>query len=411
MTVRASETRTSVRAAVSLGSAARELGCPRRELEFAVQLGAVRSVGLGELALWGRPTVGRDQGAPAVPGASWQRRVLRSEVERLAADPCALRALRGRLRLVGTAQAAELLGISPGRFTRLARGGCVSPARFYVNRYRAIVWLYLAAELAEFAAGEPELSATRVPERLRAVMRTEADWRGRNWRARRVGQLLAHSSDPWSRAAVSAAVLSTDALAEAVPDPTERAYLRELDPPLSPVRAVAPAVCAVVDEVVTADDRDEVIWHQIGLATALEDARLTPPAAPPAIGEAAVLNSASERRALSVARPALASTRTGVDRRSDVCRAAPSRRATPAGPPPARPGTAWEFLARAAAARRAREAESPRRVTAPAARAAVGPRERTPGPHGPAAARRRPLGVDLSSRRPTGGAGGRVPPA
>ncbi|MBC3986856.1 hypothetical protein H8N01_30805 [Streptomyces sp. AC536] len=411
MTARAWETRTTVRATVSLGSAARELRCPRRELELAVQLGVMRSVGLGELAPWGRPAVSRDQRAPAVPGASWQRRVIRSEVERLAADPCALRALRGRLRLVGTARAAELLGISPGRFTRLARGGCVSPARFYVNRYRAVVWLYLAAELAEFASGEPELSATRVPERLRAMMRTEADWRGRNWRARRVRQLLAHSSDPWSRAAVSAAVLSTDALAEVVPDPTERACLRELDPPLSPVRAVAPAVCAVVDEVVTADDREEVIWHQIGLATALEDARPTSPAALPATGEAAVLASASERRALSAARPALASMRASGDRRSDVCRAAPSGPATPAGPPPARPGTAWEFLARAAAARRAREAESPRRVTSPAARAAVGTRERTPGPRGPVAARRRPGGADLSSRRPTGGAGGRVPPA
>ncbi|WEV29447.1 DUF6397 family protein [Streptomyces sp. 71268] len=411
MTVRAWEARTTARATVSLGSAARELRWPRRELELAVQLGVLRSVGLGELASWGRPVASRGQRAPAVPDASWQRRVFRSEVERLAADPCALRELRGRLRLVGTAGAAELLGISPGRFTRLARCGCVSPVRFYVNRYRAVVWLYLAAELVEFAAGEPELSAARTPERLRAVMRKEADWRGRNWRARRVGQLLAHSSDPWSRAAVSAAVLSTDALAEAVPDPTERAYLRELDPPLSPVRAVAPAVCAVVDEVVTADDRDEVIWHQIGLVTALEDARPTSPGAPPATGEAAAFHLRPEGRGLPAARPAPASTRASVDRRDGVCQAAPSRRATPSGPPPARPGTAWEFLARAAAARRAREAEHPRRVTAPAARAAVDARERTPGPRGPAATRRRPRGVDLSSRRPTGGAGGRVPPA
>ncbi len=270
MTVRAWQARTKARATVSLASAARELCWPRRKLELAVQLGVLRSVGLGELAPWGRPVASRGQRAPVVPGASWQRRVLRSEVERLAADPRALRESRGRLRLVGTAQAAELV---------------------------------------EFAAGEPQLSAACAPERLRAMMRTEADWRGRNWRARRVGQLLTHSSDPWSRAAVSAAVLSTDALADAVPDLAERAYLRELDPPLSPVRAVAPAVCAVVDEVVTADDRDEVIWHQIGLTTALEDARPAPPAAAPATGVAAAFRLTPKERGLPVARPAaLAST-------------------------------------------------------------------------------------------------------
>ncbi|MFE6775815.1 DUF6397 family protein [Streptomyces sp. NPDC057702] len=416
MSVRAEDGRTTTRATVSLGSAARELGWQRRELEFAVQLGAVRSVGLGEPAPWGRLDASGSL-PPAVPGASWQRRVLRAEIDRLAADPSARQMLRGRLRLVGTAEAAELLGISPGRFTRLARGGCVSPARFSVNRYRAVVWWYLAAELHEFAASEPGLGAPRAPERLRAMMRADVDWRGRNWRARRVGQLLAHSADPWSRAAVSAAVLSAEALAETVPAPAERAFLRELDPPLSPVRAVAPAVCAVVDTAVTADGRDEVIWHQIGLATALDDARVALRGSPQAAAVRQARDATSAARALpepptgpaDPAQPHHAGScreATPLGRRRGVSQLPPpGRRAVPPGTPAGRPGTAWEWLAHVAAARRARERGSLRRPAAPGKRGAVSAHERRP-----ARLTHDDGGADLSPRWP-GGAGGTTPPA
>ncbi|NEE44437.1 hypothetical protein G3M55_07410, partial [Streptomyces sp. SID8455] len=65
---------------------------------------------------------------------------------------------------------AALLGIAAARFTRLARAGCVSPVTFYLNRYRAVVWLYLADELASFAAREPELLAGRTPLGMRTML-------------------------------------------------------------------------------------------------------------------------------------------------------------------------------------------------------------------------------------------------
>lgn len=363
MTVRAWDAGSEVvGATVSLGSAARELGWQRKELEFAVQLGEVRSVGAGEMAPWNRPVMDGGPPEPVTPGASWRRRVVRAEIDRLTADPCAAAALRARLRLVGTGEAAELMGISPGRFARLARAGCVCPARFYVNRYRAVVWLYLARELTEYVAAEPEVSARRTPDRLRAMMCTGADWRGRNWRVRRVGQLLAHSADPWARAAVSAAVLSTEALVETVPDPAERSYLRELDPPLSPVRAIAPTVREVVDEVLTADGRDEVIWHQIGLAMALEDARSAPRAparagAPPRPTDAVAGGVSPTARATPLA---VATGAQPADARSNRVRPSSIRERTT---PQVLPGSVWEWLTHTATARRAKDAATPAGVT------------------------------------------------
>ncbi|WP_435852336.1 DUF6397 family protein [Streptomyces sparsogenes] len=120
---------------VAFARAARELGLKLSELELAVQLGEVRAVAVGAVG-----TVG-----------AMGRRVARAELLRVAAAEGFPGALRARLRVVGTAEGAELMGISPGRFTRLARGGFLTPVRFYVNRYRAVVWLYPAAELAAFA--------------------------------------------------------------------------------------------------------------------------------------------------------------------------------------------------------------------------------------------------------------------
>lgn len=421
---------TAFGATVSLGSAARELGWQRKELDLAVQLGEVRSVGAGETVPWRRPARSDHRCGPALPDASWRRRVSRAEVDLLVADPCAAEALRGRLRLVGTAEAADVLGISQGRFTRLARAGCVCPVRFSINRYHAVVWWYLAAELMAYAAAEPEVGAPRLPERLRSLLRTEADWRGRNWRVRRVGQLLAQSVDPWARAAVSAAVLDDEALGEAVPDPTERAYLREFDPPLSPVQPKAAALCEVVDRVTTADGRDEVIWHQIGLTTALEDVRMTRKAlaaqpsaahwpahqvpgsqAPPPIGATIVPRAELADRAAAtgvaklpgvanpsgVASPPGAGTPTVRDAQRKSPRTDPSHphptAATPEGPPrqgapQALPGSVWEWLTHTAVARRAREAPTAPRGTRTRAR---------PG-HG----ERRPPGVSrLPGRRPS----------
>ncbi|MFT2016263.1 DUF6397 family protein [Streptomyces sp. 796.1] len=424
MTVRAwGGDATAFGATVSIGSAARELGWQRKELDLAVQLGEVRSVGAGETVPWRRPARDDHRSGPALPGASWRRRVSRAEVDLLVADPCAAEALRGRLRLVGTAEAADVLSISPGRFTRLARAGCVCPVRFSINRYHAVVWWYLAVELVAYAAAEPEVSAPRLPERLRVLLRTEADWRGRNWRVRRVGQLLAQSADPWSRAAVSAAVLGDEALSEAVPDPAERAYLRELDPPLSPVQPKAAGLREVVDRVTTADGRDEVIWHQIGLTTALEDVRMTrkvpaapPPATHPPAHQIPGRQGPHPTAATLAPRAELAdrAAATGVARLSGVANppevaatARDTRResprtspvhphpaaATPQGPPrqatpQALPGSVWEWLTRTAVARRAREAPPVPR----------GPRTRARPGHG----ERRPSGVSRPpGRRPS----------
>ncbi|GLP64224.1 hypothetical protein TUSST3_08440 [Streptomyces sp. TUS-ST3] len=107
--------------------AARELGLKRSEFDLAVHLGRIRTV--------------PDEGGGG-------RHVPRSELDRLRATAGFPDALRQRLRLVGTTEGAEVMEIPVGRFTRLARLGLFSPVRFYLNRYRAVVWLYLADELA-----------------------------------------------------------------------------------------------------------------------------------------------------------------------------------------------------------------------------------------------------------------------
>ncbi|WTK99311.1 DUF6397 family protein [Streptomyces niveus] len=246
---------------LAAGRAAQELRLRRGEFELATQLGHVRTVG-GAL--------------------SGRRRVARGEVERLRRAAGFPDALRERVRTVGTAEGADLMDISPGRFTRLARAGYLVPVRFYLNRYRAVVWLYLAEELRAFASGEPGLLRGRLPRTPTGGSGTTAegaeekageDCRPRNWRGRRIGLLLHESDDRWERAAIVGSVLDPLQLAELVPDPYERASLNRLRPDLAPGRPGSEAGREAVQRLLTADDPDEISWHRSSLTALLADAR------------------------------------------------------------------------------------------------------------------------------------------
>ncbi|MFD4703028.1 DUF6397 family protein [Streptomyces niveus] len=248
---------------LAAGRAAQELRLRRGEFELATQLGHVRTVG-GAL--------------------SGRRRVARGEVERLRRAAGFPDALRERVRTVGTAEGADLMDISPGRFTRLARAGYLVPVRFYLNRYRAVVWLYLAEELRAFASGEPGLLTGRLPRTPTGGAGTTAegaeekagageDCRPRNWRGRRIGLLLHESDDRWERAAIVGSVLDPLQLAELVPDPYERASLNRLRPDLAPGRPGSEAGREAVQRLLTADDPDEISWHRSSLTALLADAR------------------------------------------------------------------------------------------------------------------------------------------
>ncbi|MFF4215066.1 DUF6397 family protein [Streptomyces nondiastaticus] len=247
-------------ATVACGTAARELGLKPREFELAVQLGHVRTV---SVSAGGRP------------------RVAREEIERLRSGAGFPESLRNRLWAVGTAEAAQLMGVSPARFARLARAGCFAPVRFYVNRYRAVVWHYLAADLVEFADANPELLSGRTDPALRMELEERDDQRARSWRARRLGQLTVLTADPWERAAAVAAVLAPDQLADAVPDPYERAYLSLLRPDLAGIRTDSAAARDVIERVTLAADADEIGRHRERLARALATARAARPAPKP----------------------------------------------------------------------------------------------------------------------------------
>ncbi|ARZ66403.1 hypothetical protein SMD11_0737 [Streptomyces albireticuli] len=248
-------------AAVPFARAARELELKPREFELAVQLGLVRTVSAG-------------------PGGG-RRRVAREEIDRHVAGPGFPEALRTRVWVVGTSEGAELMGISPARFGRLARAGCFAPVRFYVNRYRAVVWHYLATDLVDFADASPELLTGRTPAALRDALEEREDRRARGWRARRLDQLLALTDDPWERAAATASVLGPEQLADAVPDPYERARVSELRPELSAVRADTQAVRVVVERVTLAADPEEIAWYRKQLTDALARARAACPVTGP----------------------------------------------------------------------------------------------------------------------------------
>lgn len=50
------------------------------------------------------------------------------------------------------------------------------------------------------------------------------DWRARQWRSRRVAQLMGQTDDPWEAAAVIAAVLPPEELASVAEDPRSGPY-------------------------------------------------------------------------------------------------------------------------------------------------------------------------------------------
>ncbi|MGW6743492.1 DUF6397 family protein [Streptomyces sp. NPDC055025] len=246
---------------VGVVRAARELELRRGEFELAAQLGHIRTIA--------GPAAGR-------------RQVTRQEIDRLRAAEGFPEALRERARTVGTAEGAELLTVSPGRFTRLARAGFIAPVRFYLNRYRAVVWLYPADEVRTFAAREPALLTGRLPGPLRHGPDAEEDRRPRNWRGRRIGHLLHESEDPWERAAVVGCVLDPALLAELVPDPYERAQLHRLRPELAPGQPESEAARATVRRLVVADHPDEIRWHRTNLDALMTEARRARPVPRPA---------------------------------------------------------------------------------------------------------------------------------
>ncbi|MFB8074370.1 DUF6397 family protein [Streptomyces californicus] len=245
---------------VAAGRAARDLGFCRAEFEIAVHLGLIEVV------------TARDGGRPRVP---------EEEIARLRKVPGFPGGMAERVRTVGTAEGAALLGIAPARFTRLARAGCFCPVTFYLNRYRAVVWLYLADELSAFAAREPELLGGRAPVEMRTLLESGVDRRPRNWRSQRIDRLVSRSRDPWARAAVQASALDPVQLAEVVDDPYERAYLARVRPEPVFGRPASPAAREAMAELLPADDPDEILWRRVGLTLELDRAREDRPAPAP----------------------------------------------------------------------------------------------------------------------------------
>ncbi|CAL9372819.1 hypothetical protein SUDANB120_00898 [Streptomyces sp. enrichment culture] len=240
-------------AAVGGARAAGELGLNRSEFARAVQLGIVRA------------------GPPAPGGAA---RYARAELERLRAAEGFPEALRAQVETVAGASAAcAVLGIGPTRFTRLARCGHLTPVGYRINRYRAVVWLYLAAELREFGEHRTALLHGGVTPGDRELMARGADLRPRRWRGRHVELLLGRTADPWERAAVLACVLPEEEVALAVPDPAERMVLAALGPPAPYGHPQIPAAAAVAQRLLVADQPDEVRWYRAGLDLALAGAR------------------------------------------------------------------------------------------------------------------------------------------
>ncbi len=244
--------------------AARELGLKRREFDLAVNLGRIRTV--------------PDEGGGG-------RRVAHAEIERLRSEDGFPEALLERVRSVSTGEAAGLMGVTGDRFTRLARVGLVVPVAFYLNRYRTLVWLYLADEVRHFAADEqnaPLLKGRSLPEGLRAQLEGRLDLRARNWRGRHLGFLLRRAEDPWERAGALAALLDPVQIAEIVKDPYERAHVDRFRPGPPTHGAPGSPAARLAERIMTADDPDEISWLRADLAQALDEARAHRPAPRPA---------------------------------------------------------------------------------------------------------------------------------
>lgn len=245
---------------VAQGRAAQELTLRRNEFDLAVHLGHIRTV-------------------PAPAGG--RRRVPQEEIDRLCAEPGFPDGLRERVRTVGTAQAAELAHITGDRFTALARTGHFTPVAYYLNRYRAVVWLYLAREVEEAAARHRELLTGQLPTALRDRLQGGDDERPRTWRDRRLHLLLRREEDPWERAAVIASFLDPAQLAEEAADPYERTHLERLRPAPPHGHPERPAAREIADRLLRADDPDEILRLRTRLAEALREARAHRPAPRP----------------------------------------------------------------------------------------------------------------------------------
>ncbi|MFJ8593978.1 DUF6397 family protein [Streptomyces sp. NPDC093598] len=261
--------------------AARELDLKRREFDLAVNLGLIRTV--------------PDEGGGG-------RRVPRGEIDRLRSGDGFPDVLRERVATVGTTEGAQLMKVTPSRFTSLARFGLLVPVTFCLNRYRTVVWLYPAEELRQFAAEEGNaglLTARRTPVEIREGLKSKMDRRPRNWRGRHVGFLTRQAGDdPWARAAAVACLLDPADVADVVLDPLERAHLDRCRPRLPAHGAPGSPAAELAETLMTASEPDEVAWFRADLAHSVETARRhlpvaealpatpasgpQPPAAPPA---------------------------------------------------------------------------------------------------------------------------------
>ncbi|MEV5934993.1 DUF6397 family protein [Streptomyces sp. NPDC052079] len=247
---------------VTTGRAARELCLKRTEFDLAVHLGRIRTT--------------RDGGGG--------RRVARAEIERLRAGPGFPETLRRSVEAVGTTEGAALMEVPKARFTRLARLGLLVPVRFYLNRYRAVVWLYLAEELRLFAADDKNapLLKGRTPENLRSMLDAGLDLRPRNWRARHLGHLLRQAGHPWARAGAVASLLDPLHVSQVVTNPYERSLLSGFrEPPPSHGSPGSPAA-HIAEDLMTAQDPDEIAWLQADLTRLAQEARQHRPAPHPA---------------------------------------------------------------------------------------------------------------------------------
>jgi hypothetical protein len=278
--------------------AARELGLKRGEFDLAVHLGRIRT-------------------APDEGGGG--RRVAHAEIDRLRSADGFPDTLLESVRTVGTTDGAALMKVTSARFTRLARLGLVVPVKFYLNRYRAVVWLYLAEELRQFAADKNHTSLLngRTPEGMRDQLQEGLDLRPRNWRGRHLGFLLRHADDPWERAGALAALLDPVQIAEIVQDPYERAYLNRFRPEPPAHGAPGSPAAHLAERIMTAEDPDEISWLRADLTQVLDEARGHRPAPRPTNEPAAPWPTAEAARP-----PAFAET------------AVPRATVEPAGPPP-----------------------------------------------------------------------------
>ncbi|MFE1251858.1 DUF6397 family protein [Streptomyces sp. NPDC058735] len=235
--------------------AARELDLKRGEFDLAVNLGLIRTV----------------------PGeGAGGRRVSRAEIDRLRAEDTFPDGLRERVRTVGTKEGAELMDVPASRFTNLARFGLLVPVRFYLNRYRTVVWLYPAYELRQFAAEESNarLLTGRTPEEVREVLKAGLDRRPRNWRGRQTGFLRRQAGDDlWAQAAAIACLLDPADVTDVVEDPSERAHLLRCRPRLPVHGAPGSPAAELAGQLMTASEPDEVAWLRADLAHTTELAR------------------------------------------------------------------------------------------------------------------------------------------